>query len=54
LSPVCALTAATASVFPAKVLEISSQGLTDKERLIMYKSLAVVSRNLEKLCEEYK
>ena len=37
-----------------KVLEISSQGLTDKERVIMYKSLAVVSRNLEKLCEEYK
>ena len=37
-----------------RVLELSSQGLTEKERLTMYKSLGVIARNLEKLCEEYQ
>ena len=35
------------------VLELSSDGVSEKERDKMYKSLAIISQNLNKLCEKY-
>ena len=35
------------------ILELASIGLTDEERPILYKSLTLISDNLEKICEKY-
>ncbi len=36
-----------------RVLEVASCGLTEEERAIMYKGLAVVNKNLNALCESF-
>lgn len=36
------------------ILDNASQGLTEEERLIMYRSLALINENLNKICDEYK
>ena len=35
------------------ILDLASVGLSDEERTILYKSLALISDNLEKICEKY-
>lgn len=35
------------------ILEKSSEGVSEADRLVMYKSLEVICRNLERLCEKY-
>ncbi len=35
------------------VLAFSSEGLSEAEREIMYKSLLIISKNLQRKCEEY-
>lgn len=35
------------------VLKLASDGLSDKDRLIMYKSLNLINENLNKICEKY-
>ena len=36
-----------------RVLDVASRGLTDEERAVMYKGLAVVNKNLNELCESF-
>lgn len=36
-----------------KFLDIASVGLSQEDRIIMYKSLNLISNNLEKICTEY-
>ena len=36
-----------------EVLNLASEGLTEDKRLILYESLALISNNLERLCEKY-
>lgn len=36
-----------------RVLAVVSEGITEEERSIMYKSLAVVNENLNKLCDSF-
>ena len=36
------------------ILDGASRGLTEEERLIMYRSLALINENLNKICDEYK
>ena len=36
-----------------RVLSLAGQGISDEERAIMYASLAKISANLQKICEEY-
>ena len=35
------------------ILELASVGLKEHDRQVMYKSLALISNNLEKICETY-
>ena len=37
-----------------KFLDLASVGLSQEDRIIMYKSLNLISNNLEKICTEYK
>ena len=36
------------------ILDVASEGLSDNDREVMYKSLELISNNLEKLCKNYK
>lgn len=36
-----------------RVLDVASRGLTDEERAVMYKGLAVVNKNLNELCDSF-
>lgn len=36
------------------ILDSASRGLTEEERLIMYRSLTLINENLSKICDEYK
>jgi DNA-binding MarR family transcriptional regulator len=36
------------------VLALSADGITDEERLITYKSLEIINKNLAKYCEKYE
>lgn len=36
------------------ILDSASEGLTEQDRMTMYRSLAVVNSNLNKICNEYK
>ena len=35
------------------ILEVAGQGISDEDRAIMYKSLAKISTNLQRICNEY-
>ena len=35
------------------VLAVSSDGMTDEERGLMYKGLAIVAENLQRICDKY-
>ena len=35
------------------ILDLAGQGLTDEERAIFYKSLMIISENLQKICDGY-
>ncbi len=37
-----------------KILECASEGVADNDREVMYKSLLMISDNLDKLCEKYE
>lgn len=36
------------------ILDNASLGLSEEERLIMYRSLALINENLNKICDDYK
>ena len=36
-----------------KILEIAGEGLSEEDRSVMYKGLAIISGNLEELCKKY-
>ena len=36
-----------------KILELASDGLSENDRLVLYQSLGLVSRNLQKICNTY-
>ncbi len=35
------------------VLDVTSQGISDEERAIMYRALTLISNNLREICEDY-
>lgn len=35
------------------ILEVAGAGLSDEDRMIMYRSLSIISNNLEALCKSY-
>jgi hypothetical protein len=35
------------------ILEVAGQGISDEDRAIMYTSLAKISTNLQRICNEY-
>ena len=37
-----------------RILGAASEGLDEAERLVMYRSLALISENLQKLCDRYE
>ena len=37
-----------------RILGAASEGLDEAERLVMYRSLALISENLQKICERYE
>lgn len=37
-----------------KILDLASEGINEEERIILYKSLTIISDNLEELCNKYK
>lgn len=36
------------------ILDRASEGLTEQDRMAMYRSLSVINSNLDKICNEYK
>lgn len=36
-----------------KILELASEGLSEEDRVILYRSLGLVSKNLQKICDNY-
>ena len=37
-----------------RILDIASEGLTEENRIILYESLKLIDKNLDKFCEDYK